>query len=706
MNKGIITWDSGAGSQEKALAQYSETIKSCTGIYKGNGDFPYSTTADFRTIRPDFLRSDYDSYRENSAVPDDKRKSIKMCLKAYKNVGIIRNIIDLMGDFACQGINLVHRDKSVETFYQQWFKKVEGKERSERFLNNLYRSGNVVMYRSYADISPGLIKYMRSVANDIKFEEDIAKNEIPLRYNFFNPLSLDVKEDGELYLNITSGGRFAFDNGWSATYDMKTIPKHIFDTLPSKLQQQIKKNTGQIPLEKDRLIIAHYKKDDWEQWADPIIHAVLDDIILLEKMRLADLSALDGAISNIRLWTLGDLEHHILPTQEGVDRLRDILASNQGGGTMELVWWPAVKFTESANQVHKFLGGAKYDSVLSAIYGGMGVPPTLTGLAGNGGGFTNNFISLKTLTERLQYGRDQLVKFWEKELEIVRKAMGFRYSPEVRFDQMTLSDENAEKLLLIQLADRDIISHETLLERFKESPRIEKNRLLKEVAERKEDGTPEKAGPFHNANNPQELEKMDIQHKQTLEMTDKQQTYEREMTEKQMKEDSKNNKLKMDNEIRKARVKTASKPKSTKKPVRPNGRPKGANDKAPRKQRIAKPRSKASISEVIFWVDNTWENISKVLNEGYLKVSEKNNLRQLSKAQAQELESLKVDVLTNLEPMEEISNSLIHEILRSGYKPSLDFQEMVKDAGISTETLSIDLFRKKITALYAEYLVS
>ena len=30
---------------------------------------------------------------------------------------------------------------------------------------------------------------------------------------------------------------------------------------------------------------------------------------------------------------------------------------------------------------------------------------------------TNNFISLKTLVERLQYGRDQLTKFWEKEIE-------------------------------------------------------------------------------------------------------------------------------------------------------------------------------------------------------------------------------------------------------------------------------------------------
>ena len=206
----------------------------------------------------------------------------------------------------------------------------------------------------------------------------------------------------------------------------------------------------------------------------PLVYAILDDIIMLEKMRLADLSALDGAISNIRLWTLGSLDHKILPNKTAINKLRNILASNVGGGTMELVWGPELTYTESNSQVYKFLGSEKYTSVLNSIYAGLGVPPTLTGMAGNGGGFTNNFISLKTMVERLQYGRDQLTKFWQKEVEFVRKAMGFRKPAHVTFDQMSLSDEAAEKNLLIQLADRDIISHETILESFKEIPSVEK----------------------------------------------------------------------------------------------------------------------------------------------------------------------------------------------------------------------------------------
>ena len=181
---------------------------------------------------------------------------------------------------------------------------------------------------------------------------------------------------------------------------------------------------------------------------------------------------------------------------------------------MELVWGPELSYTESNSQVYKFLGSEKYTSVLNSIYAGLGVPPTLTGMANNGGGFTNNFISLKTLVERLQYGRDQLTKFWEAEVEFIRKSMGFRKAPHITFDQMSLSDESSEKNLLIQLADRDIISHETVLERFKEIPQVEKMRLQREGKDRDKEKLPDKASPFHNANHKKDLEKIDKQGEQ------------------------------------------------------------------------------------------------------------------------------------------------------------------------------------------------
>ena len=132
------------------------------------------------SVKSGYGYPDYYAFRSHEEVPQRQKRIIKMCMEAYDKVGIIRNIIDLMGDFGQQGVNLVHQNKSVEKFYQQWFKKVNGKERSERFLNNLYRTGNVVIYRSFANMTPELIKFMKSVASDIKVETPkIEKNVIP-----------------------------------------------------------------------------------------------------------------------------------------------------------------------------------------------------------------------------------------------------------------------------------------------------------------------------------------------------------------------------------------------------------------------------------------------------------------------------------------------------------------------------------------------
>ena len=56
-------------------------------------------------------------------MPTEKKKAISMCMQAYDKVGIIRNIIDLMGDFACQGIRLVHQNPRIEKFYNDWFSR-------------------------------------------------------------------------------------------------------------------------------------------------------------------------------------------------------------------------------------------------------------------------------------------------------------------------------------------------------------------------------------------------------------------------------------------------------------------------------------------------------------------------------------------------------------------------------------------------------
>ena len=673
----MITWHDDA-SKSIAMDAFSENVNSYDGVTKSLGYRAYRNFKDIepnRSVRPGFTSMDYHAFRPDEQVPREQKRMIKMCMDAYSKVGIIRNIIDLMGDFGSQGINVVHPNKSAEKFFKQWFKKCNGKERSERFLNTLYRCGNVVVYRSSANVTPELSKYMKSVANDIKVEvPNMTKNVIPWRYNFFNPLNVDLK-DGAMNLFMGRKSYNLSSNIFNDKFKNGNIPPNILETLPPKVKRAIQRGEKAIPLEEERLQVFHYKKDDWQMWANPMIYAILDDIIMLEKMRLADLSALDGAISNIRLWTLGNLDHKILPNRAAINKLRDILASNVGGGTMELVWGPELTYTESNSQVYKFLGSEKYQSVLNSIYAGLGVPPTLTGMAGNGGGFTNNFISLKTLVERLQYGRSLLTQFWQHEIELVRKAMGFRYPAEIHYDQMSLADDAAEKNLLIQLADRDIISHETVLERFKELPNVEKIRLKREYKDRGADNTPDKASPFHNPNQKQEMEKMEKQS---------------ELNEKK------------EQEKKPALPERPEKPDSPKE-KRDEGRPPFKLDEGPRKQRVETPKSAPGLAETIVWAQSTFDTISEVITDAYLKMNNKKNLRQVTKAEVADMEKIKMDVLTNLQPLQEISVEIIHEQLSAGKLCPKEFRECLASKNIDTSSMNIDSYRRSAIGCYVEY---
>jgi hypothetical protein len=689
-NNDMITWsDDNPVSKAQAIQQFSENVDAYSGVSKSQGS-TYRNFTDLepnRTVRPEFTQRDYYAFRPNETVPSQQRRAIKMCMDAYEKVGIIRNIIDLMGDFGSQGIEIVHQNKSVEKFYQQWFKNVNGKERSERFLNNLYKTGNVITYRSYAKVTPQLEKYMKSLAADIKVEvPNMKTNEIPWRYNFFNPLTVKMK-DGQLSIFM---GAPAYTINLGTFFDRFTdgdVPNDIINSLPENIKQALKDGKKDVILDTDRVSVFHYKKDDWQQWANPMIYAILDDIIMLEKMRLADLSALDGAISNIRLWTLGNLEYKILPNKAAINKLRDVLASNVGGGTMELVWGPELTFKESSSEVYKFLGSEKYTAVLNSIYAGLGVPPTLTGMATNGGGFTNNFISLKTLVERLQYGRDLLTKFWEKEIEIVRQAMGFRHKAFVQFDQMSLSDEAAEKNLLIQLADRDIISQETLLQRFKEIPQIEKIRLQREVEDRNDDKNPKKASPYHTPQHKEDLEKIALQSGKVLpsDVGIKSSVPKDLLIPPKAPSPAGGNGL-----------------PPSQKPSSPNGRPPLSKDTDVRKKRVDTPKSKPGVAELVVWAEEAWDSISEILNDAFLNHKNKKNLRQLTKSDVNDLEQLKLDVLTNIDLLTKVDADSIHKVLASKKTTPTIFKNALASNDISLESMNIDKYRRNIIGLFIQ----
>lgn len=615
-----------------AIAAMSDAVDEYSGFRAVGSKFLDFSNLDTGTSgRPGLNRRDYNAFRPDEAAPTKIKDIINAADKIYQKVSLIRNIIDLMGDFACQGVRLSHPDKRTELFYRNWFKKVNGKDRSERFLNNLYRTGNIVVRKQYAKLNgKQRARLFKTFGKpDIKFEmKNIERNQIPMNYVFMNPATVDVV--GDQLAAFSNKKRYAINVPDKIRRIIQSPKSDAEKKMVANLPPEIKKSAEKrepFLLPEDKTVVFHYKKDDWQPWALPMVYSLMEDIILLEKLKLADIAALDGAISNIRIFKLGSLEHKIAPARGAASKLKNVLQNHTGAGTIDIVWGPDIEMHESTTEVHKFLGPEKYIPTLNNIYGGMGIPPTLTG-SFSGGGTTNNFISLKTLVQRLWYGRDVLTSFWMPEIIEVQEAMGFSQPAVIEYDYPDLGDSASEKAILIQMADRNLISDELFQERMDHNSKMENVRLMREHKEREDGKRVEKAGAFYNPQTELSLKKIALQ---SMQLSPEQVGIEFEGESRNPSD-----------------IRPQGGVKDPKKKDEPQqGRPKNSKDTTKRKERTFKPKTKASIE---LWAASAQNKIADVLNPGILDTFSKKDMRSLTAKEHQIAEKLRFSVLFSIEP--------------------------------------------------------
>jgi len=689
-----VSWEGSKADQEKNLQIYTKAIQeSATASYSSRiRDFSDLTTN--LSGRPGLRNSDYDYFRPDQAVPEKPKDIIAFARAAYRRIGLIRNAIDLMGDFACQGVRLVHQNKRVEKFYNDWFNRVRGKEVSERLCNLLFREANVPIRMSTAKINrQKRLEMQKSVASpdmiaDLKVS-DFSTNEIPWQYYFIDPLTIEA-----------IGGPLASVIG-ERKYVMK-LPKHIvnmirklrnstdpfergiLEQVPQEIIEAADTNKG-VLLPQDKTFVYFYKKDDWQEWADPMTYACFNDLILYERLKLADKTALDGAISKIRVFKLGSLEHKLAPTPAAASTLQSILGANVGGGTTDIVWGPDIELLETGTDVQRFLGEEKYRPTLMAIYACLGIPPTLTGTFG-ATGTTNNFISLKTLTERLSYVRNTLLEFWNVQLKIVQESMGFRFPAQVEFDFMYLDDPTSVANLLVNMADRNIVSDEFVQRHIKAKPDIERRRVVDEEKVRVSKDL-EKISPYHSVDKQYGLEKIALQ---TGVASPSQVGVELKK--------KKGDRAALDMKQPKAPPRN-----SESAPPGSPGRPPNSKDVETRKPREFKPKNKASIE---LWAKEAQVKISEILNPGILNRFEKKNMRSLTAGEFNESEQIKFSVLCGLNYLEPVDA----EAIRVGLAKKLPngviqkCEEWITNASHDmNRKLSIDEIRNIRATFYVEH---
>ncbi len=679
----------GYGDSGPDSAMAGEALSSIESVYHASA-----------TVRDGFNRGDYNVYRPNEATPRTSKELIHQCMEIYRYNPILRNVVDMMASFGCQGIQIMHPNRKKQETYRYWFlKKVNGPAVSQHFLRTLYSAGNVFVKRGIAKLNTLDLQDMKRGFADIRPDAEYTrtlkprKNEIPIQYTFLNPFNMEMVY-GELatflgkpvyMLKVPTFLMTMIKTAKSPTQ------KEMVASLPAFIREPIERGERFINLDNDKLCVYQYMKDDWQSWADPLATSILNDLKLYDKMKLADQAALDGAISKIRLWKLGSLKDKIQAGPPAFQKLHDMLSANVGGGSMDLLWDAAIELQETSTDVVKFLGAEKYEPILRAIYAGLGIPQSLTGGGSQGAGFTNNAISLKTLIERLQYGRSLLTSFWQRELQLLQDALGDKQPAMVVYDNMTLYDEAAEKMVWIQMIDRDLVSVETMQERFGLIPEVEQMRLKREDAARETETkkVPPKAGPFHNPQFHQDVIQTSLQQgtiapseagvkKKPKKKGDKSlMDHQSEMENKRIEMDKEANdqQMKLDVDLHKQTLlhkedehkqKLAQKDveHKTMLPVKKQvlkqrmsqqnkgqpqqGRPKNSKDTDVRKKRRVLPSVKAAeLIATMQWARDAQKLISEAYTPMYLKAHSKKNVRSLTTAQSDQLENDKLRILWN-----------------------------------------------------------
>ena len=371
-----VSWAGNKAQQSDSLKIYTSAIQEAATASQGSRNRNFSDLTTKLSGKPGLREADYDAFRPDQTVPEKPKDIIAFARASYRRIGLIRNAIDLMGDFACQGVRLVHQNKRVEKFYNEWFSRVQGKETSERLCNLLFREANVPIRMRTAKVNKQKrLEMQRSVASpdmnaDIKIS-DFSKGELPWQYSFLDPLTVElvggpiaVLADERKYMvklprDLTNLIR-KFRNS------NNPLERELLNQLSPEILQAAESNQG-VLLPPEKTFVYFYKKDDWQEWADPMTYACFNDLILYERLKLADKTALDGAISKIRIFKLGSLEHKLAPTPAAASTLQSILGSNVGGGTTDIVWGPDIELLETGSDIQRFLGEEKYRPTLMAI---------------------------------------------------------------------------------------------------------------------------------------------------------------------------------------------------------------------------------------------------------------------------------------------------------------------------------------------------
>tara|TARA_R110001592_G_scaffold115220_2_gene315563 strand:- start:1758 stop:3737 length:1980 start_codon:yes stop_codon:yes gene_type:complete len=382
------------------------------------------------------------------------RETIELCQKAYANISVFRNAIDVMSEFANSNVYLEGGTQNSRDFVYKWFDRINLWNLKDQYFREYYRSGNIFLYRvdgkfSKSDFDKLTKIYGSSLA--------LKPGKLPVKYILLNPYDIVATKGSSfetgLYEKILSDYDIERLKNPKTDYDQQ-----VYEALDPEIKEKIK--TGKynsdgirIKLDPGHLVYSFYKKQDYEPFAIPFGFPVLDDINFKLELKQID-QAICRTIENVILLITMGAE----PDKGGINprnmEAMQNLFKNESVGRV-LVSDHTTKAQFIIPDIGKVVGPAKYEVINNDIKEG------LQNVIVGDERYSNTQVKAKIFLERLEESRNAFIyDFLQPQVKMVCQNLGFRKYPTVKFEQTDIKDEVQLQRVATRLIELGVITPE------------------------------------------------------------------------------------------------------------------------------------------------------------------------------------------------------------------------------------------------------
>jgi hypothetical protein len=387
--------------------------------------------------------------------------AIELATRAYFNVPLIRNVIDMYVDFSCSNLHLRGKNKTARNFIKSWFKAVNIDKFVRGFFLEYYRSGNVFIYKYNGKIGEKEMSFLRSSGVANITEAAKATPTIPIRYTILNPQQIYLQKGA-----MTT-------NGWVrmlSTFEIARLKnpqtpedKQVFNDLPESTKDAIRRGAAYryvfAPLDQSRFYYAFFHKQDYEPLGVPMVWPVLPDVEWKLTLKAMDMSLSKTMEQVLLLVTTGRAADQYNPrsSAKNIEMMQNLFA-NQTIGRV-LVSDYTTKAEWHIPDLKGLLGKDKYDRVNEDIKEGLQFVFFATEK------FANASVKARLMIEFLREGRRAFINdFLQPEIDKISETMGFKGSPQVEFEDINFQDEAVMRRLYVSMAQLGFLTPDELNE--------------------------------------------------------------------------------------------------------------------------------------------------------------------------------------------------------------------------------------------------